>query len=64
MSFLRSYPVVYVGCIKLKNSLRLVDFEIRNEVVREAIAQVREAAKTRAPIKRKVCAHVCRHVRM
>jgi hypothetical protein len=57
--FFHSYPVVYVGCIELKNSLRLVDFEIRNEIVREAIALVREAAKARAPIYGKVCTHVC-----
>ena len=46
--------MVFVGSIKVLNSLRLVDFDVRNEIVREATARVREAAKSRAPIGRKV----------
>ena len=38
----------------MKNSLRLVDFEVRNDIVREAIARVREAAKARTEIHRKI----------
>ena len=38
----------------MKNSLRLVDFEIRAEIVKEAVARVRETAKSRPPISRKV----------
>ena len=49
-----SYPVVFVGTIAIKNSLRLVDFDVRNEITREGIARVREAAKARATIGRKV----------
>ncbi len=49
-----SYPVMYVGSIPIKNSLRLVEFEDRNSIVREAIARVREGTKSRAPIGRSI----------
>ncbi len=49
-----SFPAIYIGAVAMKNSLRLVDFEIRAEVVKEAIARVRESAKSRPAISRKV----------
>ncbi len=50
-----SFPVIYLGSITLKNSLRLVEYDVRNQIAKEAIARVREASKSRAMMTRKVC---------
>ena len=49
-----SYPVIYCGHIPLKNSLRLVDFNLRQEITRECIARLREANKSKTLTTRKI----------
>lgn len=49
-----SFPVTYIGRYRLAKSLRTVEFPIRNKIVQEAIARLREASGTRDAIERHV----------
>eukprot|EP00043_Microstomoeca_roanoka_P007657 m.73909 g.73909 ORF g.73909 m.73909 type:complete len:843 (-) comp13918_c0_seq4:1778-4306(-) len=49
-----SFPVTYIGRYPLGKSLRTVEFPMRNRIVQEAIARIREEAHTRPPIEREV----------
>ena len=47
-----SFPVLYLGSLRLTKSLRKTEFANRQTVVKEAIHRVREASKTRRPLDR------------